>query len=350
VVRELAFAVPGDLATPTGGYAYDRRIIGELRKLGWEVQVLDLGGGFPHPTNTERAFAVSRLLTIPAGRPVVVDGLAYGVLPDEADKLRQKNPIVALVHHPLALETGLSGLQMGQMRHSERAALACARHVIVTSGATARLLACDYGVTQDCISVVVPGIDIARSCAAISDGILRLLSVGAIVPRKGFDVLIAALAAVSDLPWHLTIAGDRTRNPACAAQLDADIARYGLADRIAVLGAVSDERIAEVYATSDLFVLASRFEGYGMAFAEAVAHGLPVVGTTAGAIPETIPQGAGVLVSPDDAQAMADALRRVIENPAERERMSARAQEACASQPSWAESAKQFAQAIQRVL
>jgi glycosyltransferase involved in cell wall biosynthesis len=350
VVRELAFAVPGDLATPTGGYAYDRRIIGELRKFGWEVQVLDLGGGFPHPTNKARAFAASRLLTIPPGRAVVADGLAYGVLPDEADKLRQKNPIVALVHHPLALETGLSGLQMAQMRHSERAALACARHVIVTSGATARLLASDYGVTQDCISVVVPGRDVARNRPAISDGVLRLLSVGAIVPRKGFDVLIAALAAVSDLTWHLTIAGDRTPDPGCAARLDAAIARYGLADRVVVLGAVSDERIAELYAVSEIFVLASRFEGYGMAFAEAIAHRLPVVGTMAGAIPDTVPQGAGVLVPADDVQAMADSLRRLIENPAERERMSACAREACASQPSWAESARLFAQTIERVL
>jgi glycosyltransferase involved in cell wall biosynthesis len=280
----------------------------------------------------------------------VVDGLAYGVLPDEAKELQRRNPIVALVHHPLALETSLSAAQMAHMRESERAALACARHVVVTSGATARLLASNYGVAQDGITVVVPGIDAARRRAAATDGVLRLLSVGAIVPRKGFDVLIAALATLSDLPWHLTIAGDRTRDPVGAARLDAEIARFGLSERFSVLGAVSDERIAELYAASDVFVLASRFEGYGMAFAEAIAHGLPVVGTTAGAIPDTVPRGAGVLVPPDDAQTLAAALRRLIENPAERKRMSACAREACASQPSWAESAKLFAQAIERVL
>jgi glycosyltransferase involved in cell wall biosynthesis len=240
---------------------------------------------------------------------------------------------------------------MAYLRESERAALAYARHVIVTSGATARLLASDYDVPEERITVVVPGVDAAlRPRRATAGQTVRLLSVGAIVPRKGFDILIAALAALNELPWHLTIAGDSTRDAACAARLDAEIAEYALADRVAVLGAVADERIAELYQTSDLFVLASRFEGYGMAFAEAIAHGLPVIGTTAGAIPDTVPQGAGVLVPPDDPQVLAAVLRRLIENPNERERMSARAREACGTQPSWVQSAKLFAEAIERVL
>jgi glycosyltransferase involved in cell wall biosynthesis len=350
VVNALVFAVPGDLATPTGGYAYDRRIIGEMGKLGWDVQVASLGGGFPHPTSEQRAFAAAQLSAIPAARPVVVDGLAYGVLPGIAEKLRQRNPIVALVHHPLALETGLSTLQSAQMRECERAALACARRVIVTSAATARLLASDYGVAQDRLTVVLPGTDRAASARRSNGDIVRLLSVGALVPRKGFDVLIAALATLTDLPWHLTVAGDRTRDPAHAAQLDSDIARHRLGDRVAVLGAVPDSRIADLYGSSDVFVLASHFEGYGMAFAEALAHGLPVIGTTAGAIPDTVPQGAGVLVPPDDAQAMATALRRLIENPAARHEISACARGACASLQSWSDSAKLFAQAIERTL
>jgi glycosyltransferase involved in cell wall biosynthesis len=350
VVRELAFAVPGDLAAPTGGYAYDRRVIDELRKLGWTIRVVNLGDGFPRPSEAQTAFAAEQLAAIPAGRPVVIDGLAYGVLPDAAEELRRRNPIVALVHHPLALETGLSAVQMAHLREFERAALACARRVIVTSAATARVLSSDYDVAEDRIAVVLPGTHAARATRGNSDGVPRLLSVGAVVPRKGFDTLIAALAAILDLPWHLTIAGDRTRDPACAAQLDANIARFRLAERIAVLGTVSDERISELYRSADAFVLASRFEGYGMAFAEAIAHGLPIVGTTAGAIPDTVPQGAGVLVPPDDAQALAGALRGLMENPAERQRMSDFARGASASQPSWAESGKLFAQAVETLL
>ena len=109
-------------------------------------------------------------------------------------------------------------------------------------------------------------------------------------------------------PWRLTIAGDRTRNLAAAARLDADISAHGLGDRVAVLGAVPPERIIELYLASDVFVLASRFEGYGMALTEAIAHGLPVVSTMAGAIPDTIPAGTGLLVPPNDVAAFARAL------------------------------------------
>jgi glycosyltransferase involved in cell wall biosynthesis len=258
--------------------------------------------------------------------------------------------VIALVHHPLALESGLSDAEAARLRTSERAALGCARRVIVTSAATARLLTTDYGVPADRITVAPPGTDAVAPAKGSSDGVVRLLAVGAVVPRKGYDVLMAALAAISELPWTLTIAGDRTRDPDCAAQLDAAILHHGLESRVAVLGAVSDERLAELYNSADVFVLPSRFEGYGMAFAEALARGLPVVGTTAGAIPDTVPQGAGVLVSPDDVQALAAALKHFIGNPAARKEMAARAREACAAQPTWSASAKLFARAIEAAL
>src|SRR5207244_10578376 len=142
---------------------------------------------------------------------------------------------------------------------SERAALAAARGVIVTSAPTARLVAADYGVPADRITVAPPGVDRGAPAQGSRDGTVRLLAIGSIIPRKGFDVLIAALATLPDLPWHLTIAGDRTRNADAATKLDADIARHKLGARVAVLGARPDTQIAALYAASDLFVLASRF-------------------------------------------------------------------------------------------
>jgi glycosyltransferase involved in cell wall biosynthesis len=150
---------------------------------------------------------------------------------------------------------------------------------------------------------------------------------------------------LKDLPWRLTIAGDRSRDPAAASRLDAAIGRLGLDRRVNVLGAVADERLAALYDAADLFVLASRFEGYGMAYAEAIAHGLPVVGTNAGAIPETVPPGAGVLVPPDDVEALATTLRRLIENRREREHLAAGAR--AARFPSWQEQAARFAQVLE---
>jgi glycosyltransferase involved in cell wall biosynthesis len=344
----VAFAVPGDLAMPTGGYGYDRRIIQELRRLGWRVDVADIGGGFPFPTIAQRATALAILSAVPAGCPTVLDGLAFGALP-EAGALRCHKPLIALVHQPLALDPGLDTKHSDTFRESERAALSAAARVVVTSEATARILISDYGVPTQRISVVRPGNDPVPPARGSNDGVVRLLSIGSVLPIKGYDVLIAAVATLKEMPWRLTIAGDRTRNPAAAAQLDTDIEAHGLGNRITVLGAVPPERIMELYLASDVFVLASRFEGYGMALAEAIAHGLPVVSTTAGAIPDTVPPGAGLLVSSDDAAALAGALRDLISDSTERRRLATIARAAAAQLPTWQDSARLFADAIESV-
>ena len=234
----IAFAVPGDLATPTGGYVYDRRIIQELRRLSWQVDVVDIGGGFPFPSMAQRATALAILSAVPAGCPVVLDGLAFGALP-EAGALRRRTPLIALVHQPLALDPGLEAKQADTFRESERAALAATARVVVTSDATGRILIRDYGVPAQHISIVRPGNDPVPPALGSNDGVVRLLSIGSVLPVKGYDLLIAAVAMLKEMPWQLTIAGDRTRNPGAAAQLDAEIEAYGLGNRVTVLGAVA---------------------------------------------------------------------------------------------------------------
>jgi glycosyltransferase involved in cell wall biosynthesis len=345
VVREASFAVPGDLATPTGGYGYDRRIITELSALGWRIEVVNLGDGFPYPAADTRATACARLVALPPGHPVVIDGLAFGVLPEAAEALRASHPLVALVHHPLAFESGLSAADSACLRASERSALVCARHVVATSATVARLLVDNYGVASGRVSVVEPGTD--RVCPPPRDckGAVNLLAVGSVIPRKGYDVLVAALARLRHLPWRLVIAGDCGRSPQTSRRLRADIMRLGLADRITLLGAVAAEQVAPLYVSADLFVLPSRFEGYGMAYTEAIAHGVPVIGTTAGAIPQTVPADAGVLVAPDDVEALATTLQRLIASPDERERLAAGAR--AAKFPSWSEQAARFARVLE---
>jgi glycosyltransferase involved in cell wall biosynthesis len=343
----LAFAVPGDLATPTGGYRYDRRIIQELRDLGWQVDVADVGGDFPFPSAAQRAAALAMLSVAPEGHPIVVDGLAFGALPEVG--ALHSTPLIALVHQPLALDPGLDTTQADTFRETERAALGAAARVIVTSEATARIVMADYDVPSQRISVVRPGNDLVPPAAGSTDGVVRLLSVGSVIPVKGYDVLIAALATLSDMPWRLTIAGDRARDPVAAAQIDDEISANGLGERVTVLGAVSPQRIDELFLASDVFVLASRFEGYGMALAEAIAHGVPIVSTTTGAIPQTVPAGTGLLVAPDDAIALAQALRHLICTPAERRGLAANARAAAARLPTWQDSARLFVEAVEMV-
>src|SRR5206468_3471329 len=125
------------------------------------------------------------------------------------------------------------------------------------------------------------------------------------------------------------------RDAECAERLREDIRRRGLETRVTMLGPVSTERLEQLYLAADVFVLASRYEGYGMAFSEAIAHGLPVVGTTGGAIREAVPVGAGALVAPGDARALRDVLRPIIEHPGERGRLAAGAREAARNLPRW---------------
>lgn len=347
---DFVFAFPGDLDTPTGGYAYDRRMIVELRELGWRPEVLSLGDGFPRPNALTKAAAKARLADVPKGRPIVIDGLAFGVLPEAAEALRETHPLIALVHHPLALETGVAPGDALTLRESERAALACARGVIVTSPATARTLAREFGVPAERITVAEPGTDRVTLVPRKPSGAVALLAVGAVVPRKGYDVLIEALAGLIDLPWRLTIVGDCGRDLPTVMRLKADIERHRLGPRVAIEDAVSDERLATLYAASDLFVLASHYEGFGMAYAEAIAHGLPVIGTTGGAIPDTVPASAGVLLPPGDAPALAAALRHLIEDTPARGQLAAGACAAADKLPTWRGSAEKFSQAIERVI
>jgi glycosyltransferase involved in cell wall biosynthesis len=346
VIRALTFAVPGDLSTPTGGYAYDRRMIAELERFAGSITVLDLGEGFPQPHPAIRAAALRRLAAVPPDCPVVIDGLALGALP-EIVALRDSHRLIALVHHPLALESGLSESESEALRVSERTALAAVRRVVTTSQTVARILIADYGVHETQIAIAPPGTDPAPAARGSEGPAVVLLAVGAITPRKGYDVLVAALAMVRDPAWRLTIVGDRRRDLRASARLAADIARLGLSDRIALAGAVSHARLAALYDGADLFVLASRFEGYGMAYADAMARGLPIIGTRAGAIPDTAPPA--LLVPPDNAVALAAALDSVIGDRDARRRLAVAARRAARALPAWSTSARLLAQAVASV-
>jgi glycosyltransferase involved in cell wall biosynthesis len=270
------------------------------------------------------------------------------VLPEAVATLSRDHPVVALVHHPLAFETGLSPQQAQAFRASETQALSHVRHVIVTGPSTAKDLVQSFAVAPTSIDVVCPGTARAPLAQGSRSETLHLLSVGSVTPRKGFDVLLAALQPLLALPWTLTIAGDLTRDDNAPAQLARDIELFGFQQRVQALGAVSDTQLNALYQKTDVFVLASLFEGYGMAYAEALARGLPVIGTTGGAIPDTVPAGAGLLVPPGDVASLTLALRSVIQDSALRATLSQGAKKAAALQPTWEASAKRFGDILSR--
>ena len=344
----IVFAIPGDLGLPTGGYAYDRRLLAEWRAAGVEARHLQLPGSFPDLTPADLAETERLLHSQPADAVLLIDGLAYGAFP-EALAASLAGRVAALVHHPLGLEAGLSADRAVTLLAGERAALAHAGAVIVTSAATKRLLVADFAVSEARIAVAEPGVDPAPLARGSGGGEVSLLAVGAVVPRKGYDVLIEALAGMADLPWRLTIVGALDRAPATAEALRAQITEAGLAGRVRLAGAVDDSTLAAAYDGADLFVMPSLFEGYGMVLTEALARGLPILCTTGGAAAETAPDEAARKAPPGDAGALRRALRDLIDQPALRETMAEAARRVAPTLPRWAQTATLVAQACRKV-
>jgi glycosyltransferase involved in cell wall biosynthesis len=334
------FVVPGALDQRTGGYIYDRRIVEGLRTLGWSVRVHELAGRFPEADAPARDAAALVTRQLSARALPVIDGLALPAFADLID--RMPRPWVALVHHPLALETGLMRAEVGALAALERRLLARAARVIVTSPGTRRDLAA-YHVDDARIGVVCPGTDPAPLARGSGGPGLALLCVASLTPRKGHLVLLDALAELIELDWHLTCVGSMERDPACARSIVAAIDRLGLHRRVTLVGERTEADVAAFYREADLFVLPSYHEGYGMVLIEALARGLPLVATSAGAIPETVPTDAGVLVPPGDARALASALRQVMTEPALRARLLAGARAARRRLPNWSDAVRLFA-------
>jgi glycosyltransferase involved in cell wall biosynthesis len=347
-LKAVHFLIPGDPETRTGGYLYDRRVMTGLTALGWRVEAQRLDASFPTPTPAALRQADAVLAALPERALVVIDGLALGAMPEVAAKHRDRSRLVALVHHPLALETGLDEVSRQRLHASETEALQHVRGVIVTSPSTARTLA-DYGMAPEQCAVVLPGTAPAPLAEGSGGGKWTLLCVASLTPRKGHAVLFRALARLESMPWRLRCAGSADLDPVTAAGLKILVDELGLAGRIEFPGQLEAADLAVEYRRADLFVLPSYYEGYGMALAEALARGLPIVSTTAGAIPDTVPADAGLLVPPGDETGLAEALERVMNEPGLYARLQAGARATRLALPDWPTTCARFAAALDAV-
>jgi len=340
------FAFPGSLDTLTGGTIYDRQLIHGLRSLGLDVATLPLSGQFPFPAAGALQETRETLSALEDDAVVIIDGLAFGAFDELTVAQAQRLRIIALCHHPLALESGLHPAQQQRLQASEQRALQVARAVLVTSEHTRQTVIAEFAVLPQRVIVARPGT--ARVPFVDCNGYPpRLLALGSLIRRKAHDVLIDALAPLTHLPWQARFAGSAAFDPAWSGQLQQQINRLGLQSRICLAGTVDDAALE--FRHAELFVLPSRYEGYGMVFAEALAAGLPIIAARAGAVPDLVPKSAGVLVPPDDARALTLALRTLLTREDLRRQLQAGARRAAAALPTWSDTASRVARLIDDV-
>jgi len=326
-----------DPARPSGGNVYDRRICRGLAGIGWSVLESAVPGSWPHPDPAACATLAGVLAAIPDGAVVLLDGLIGSAAPEvllpQAARLR----LVVLAHLPLD-EAG------------EAAVLSAAAAVLTTSAWTRQHLADRYALPPSMIHVAEPGVDPAGLASGTPTG-GQLLSVAALTPVKGHDVLLAALSTLVDLRWRCICVGSADRDPGFAARLKRQSRDGGLADRVSFVGPRTGADLAADYAAADLLVVASRAETYGMVVTEALARGLPVVATAVGGLPEALGTGIdgtapGLLVPPDDAAALAAALRRWLRDSVVRQHLRRSARERRVTLRGWSATALQVSRVL----
>jgi glycosyltransferase involved in cell wall biosynthesis len=247
--------------------------------------------------------------------------------------------VTALVHHPASLETGIPEEAARRLHRQEAAMFREVPRLVTTSDQTADRLAREFGALSERIHVIVPGIDaLPRSPGSGGPG-CRILSVGALVTRKGHDVLLRALGRLFDLQWTLTIAGTAERDRVHAAGLHALAEDLKIAQRVHFVDDVSEA----LWASADLFALTSYFEGYGVAIAEAMRRGLTVAVTNVGVVPTLVGPDAGVVCAPGDVEQLSKAIRRLVFDHSIRRDMAEAAWQAGQALPSWDDQAERLA-------
>jgi glycosyltransferase involved in cell wall biosynthesis len=343
-----------DPTRPSGGNTYDRRVVTGLAARGLDVRLHSVAGDWPSPTAADLGHLATVLDGIADAATILIDGLigcaAPSVLVPRSGRL---GPVV-LVHLPLGLDlqpaTGEAG--PGVRADAERSVLIAASAVITTSQWTSEWLLDRYELDATRIDVGLPGVDPAEP-ATPDPGGLRLLCVGAVTPIKGHDVLLTALAGLRDRPWHLTCVGSRMPAPEFAARVRSLAAEAGIADRIRWSGPLTGRQLTDAYAAADVLLLPSRMETYGLVATEALARGLPVLGSAVGGLPEALGAAAdgarpGLLVPAGDPAALGAAIRRWLTEPALRRELRSAAATRRGHLRTWAATAEDVAAALIR--
>jgi glycosyltransferase involved in cell wall biosynthesis len=329
------------------------------------VDVLEFGtmcvGGFPEPLT----FSLRAWRHLSRRRhefDVVHDNqcLGYGLLGLERDGL----PVVATVHHPIAIDRDLELLNaptasrrfalrrwyaFTRMQHRVARRL---RRVVTVSERSREDIATTMGVDATRIAVVPNGVDpeVFRPLPHTERIAGRLLTTAsADVPLKGLVPLLEALAQVrARRPADLVVVGKARKNGTVAAAID----RLNLHGAVRFVANVEEPELVHLYSQAELAVVPSLYEGFSLPAVEAMACGVPVVATTAGALPEVLGRDgeAGFLVPPGDPQALAAAIERALDDEPLRGRLGRCGRERVARCFSWDRAAVATAEIYRQAL
>ena len=341
----LSLIVPAPFDTVSGGYGYDRRIVAEARAAGHEVDVVELTGAFPLADDAARDSACAAWDRLSPDTKPVIDGLALPAFQGLEDALTARGA-TGLIHHPVSLETGLSETIQTRLEQIEQRLLPRLNRLIVTSPMTADTLATRFHIPASRIRSVVPGTDDAPRGAGSGGPTCEVLSIGTLIPRKGHDVLLRALARLFDLDWHLTIVGSPDRDVPHAHGLMALVQELNIAHHVTFAGELVGEALEAAWRGADLFALATHYEGYGMVIAEALKRGLPAIVTNGGAAGHLITPDSGCVCPAGDRDQFSKSLRRLIFGAHLRQEMAGAAWLAGQTLPSWHTQAALFAAAL----
>jgi glycosyltransferase involved in cell wall biosynthesis len=352
---KIGFLVYGDVETTSGGFLYDRKLIENLRERGDTVEVIELP--WPsYPRGLAGGFTLSLDRLEGEVDLFLQDELAHPTLLGLNARLRRKCecPIVSVVHHLRCSETG------------PRPAKACYRAVeerylrgvdaAICNSAFTRASVLDLASLPTTVAPPAgnrfdPAIDAETIADRARNEPLEVVFLGSVIERKNLDTLIEGLARLPNERWRLRVVGDTGVEPAYAGRVSRAISRLGVGDRVSLLGALPDAALADVLAGSHLLAIPSTHEGFGIAYLEGMAFGLPALATTAGGASEIVTHGeTGYLCSPGDIGGVTCRVRALANDREALAGMGIAARERYEAHPTWAESATRIGEFLDRVL
>jgi glycosyltransferase involved in cell wall biosynthesis len=350
----LGLVIYGSLATVSGGYLYDRKLVEHLRGAGDTVEVISLPWrNYARHLADNLSAALAARLRGARCDVLLQDELNHPSLFWVNHRLRgvSSYPTITVVHH-LRCSERRPAWQNAAYRLVERAYLRSVDGFVFNSQTTraaveglvgagrAQRAAQPFVVAYPAGDRFQPAPSLAQIEGRVRQpGPRQLLFIGNVIPRKGLHTLLDALAQLRRADWHLHVAGSLDVDRGYRGAIQAQIARLLLATQVTLHGNLDDARLRALLEGSHALVVPSTYEGFGIVYLEGMSFGLPAVATTAGAAGEIITPGEdGYLVPPDDPAPLAHAVRRLLDDPAHLLSLSLAARRRYDRHPTWAAS------------